>query len=319
MKTKIVYVLVSNKNDYYVEMLLLSLYSLRLYHPNDEVEVVMDEKTYSRLVKQKTLLFTDVKPIVIDIPKEYSLLQRSRYLKTNLREIIVGDFIYLDTDTVIADSLTAIDDFQWDMAAVLDNHDGKISDAQIKSEPDNWVSLYPRGQFNCGVLFVKDTPDSHRFFKLWHENWKYCVSKGCSFDQPAHRKTVGDFRVPFHELNGQWNCQVNLATSIENQKDAIIYHYKRAGYYVSKICHDIRKRGRVFGPSAALAENPRLYLCGQMYYMTKMEYSSLTSLRTTQYDYPVFFSFLVKLAGLYSFLVTRLSIQKQKAVALIKR
>ena len=47
MNTKVVYVLVSNKNDYYVEMLQLSLYSLRIFHPDDIVEVVMDEKTYS--------------------------------------------------------------------------------------------------------------------------------------------------------------------------------------------------------------------------------------------------------------------------------
>ena len=246
-------------------------------------------------------------------------MQRSRYLKTSLREIIVGDFFYLDTDTVIADSLAAIDDFQWDMAAVLDNHDGKISDAQIKSEPDNWVSLYPGRQFNCGVLFVKDTPDSRRFFKLWHENWKFSVSNGCSFDQPAHRKTIGDTRSPIHELSGQWNCQVNLATSIENQKDAIIFHYKRAGFYVSKICREIRQKGKILDLAAALAENPRQYFCGQTYYITKMEYSSMVSLRKTQYDYPGMYSFLVNMAGMYRSIVTRLSIQKHKIVALIKR
>ena len=38
MRTKIVYVLVSQETDYYYEMLQLSLYSLRLYHPNDVVE-----------------------------------------------------------------------------------------------------------------------------------------------------------------------------------------------------------------------------------------------------------------------------------------
>ena len=136
MNTKVVYVLVSNKNDYYVEMLQLSLYSLRMFHPEDIVEVVMDEKTYSRLVKQRHRLLVDVKPIVVEIPTEYSLMQRSRYLKTRLREIIVGDFLYLDTDTVIADSLAAIDDFQWDMAAVLDN-------------PASWVDEDLSPPHNC--------------------------------------------------------------------------------------------------------------------------------------------------------------------------
>lgn len=319
MKTKIVYVLVSNKNDYYVEMLLLSLYSLRLYHPNDKVEVVMDDMTYYRLVKQKSLLLSDVKPIVVDIPQEYTQMQRSRYLKTRLREVISGDFIYLDTDTVIADSLMEIDSFRWEMAAVLDNHDGKITKWQIQSEPKNWANLYPFSQYNCGILYVKDTPGSHRFFCIWHENWKYCISKGCCFDQPAHRKTVSDTGASIHELNGRWNCQVNTAESIKNQKDALIYHYKRAGFYVSRICREIRKKGKVTGIAAALAENPHQYLCGQTFYITKMEYSSLDSLRKTQYDYPGFFFFLVNMAGLYRALVTGLTIQKQKIAALIKR
>lgn len=99
---------------------------------------------------------------------------------------------------------------------------------------------------------MKDSPDSHRFFKLWHENWIFSVSKGCSFDQPAHRKTISDTIPPIHDLNGQWNCQVNHTTSIENQKDAIIYHYKRAGFYVSKIYRVIRQKGKAIDLAAAL-------------------------------------------------------------------
>lgn len=34
MKTKIIYVLVSNENDCYLEQALVSIYSLRLYNPD---------------------------------------------------------------------------------------------------------------------------------------------------------------------------------------------------------------------------------------------------------------------------------------------
>ncbi len=265
MNTKIVYVLVSNENDYYVEMLQLSLYSLRLYHPDIIVEIVMDERTYTRLEKLKSPLITDAKPIVVGVPDKYSTIQRSRYLKTQLREIIKGDFLYLDTDIVIGGSLNAIDTFPYEIAAVLDNHNGEISDAQIKSEPDNWVVEFHDKQFNGGVLFVKDSLNSHRLFNQWHENWEYGVSKGCNFDQPALRKAIIDLSIGVYELDGRWNCQVNRSSSIEYQKEALILHYQRAGYYVSKVCREIRKRGKVCGIAASLAESPHLFFCGKLY------------------------------------------------------
>ena len=310
MNTKVVYVLVSNKNDYYVEMLQLSLYSLRIFHPDDIVEVVMDEKTYSRLVKQKHRLLADVKPIVVEIPKEYSLMQRSRYLKTRLREIIVGDFIYLDSDTVIADSLAAIDDFQWDMAAVLDNHDGKISDAQIKSEPDNWVSLYPGRQFNCGVLFVKDTPDSHRYFSIWHENWKYCVSRGCHFDQPGFRKAYAESGIEIEQMSGIWNCQVTRATSAPFIDDAKVLHYQRAGAVISIFGHSIRKKGKVCDDAASFVKNARYFFSGHNLYLTTLEYEALDSFRYTLFNYPRFFRFLSALSKAHSRLIEFLVMAK---------
>ena len=43
MRVKIVYVLISNKEDIYLEQLWLSLYTLRLYNKEAHVAVVMDD------------------------------------------------------------------------------------------------------------------------------------------------------------------------------------------------------------------------------------------------------------------------------------
>ena len=319
MITKIVYVLVCSKDDYFAEMLRLSLYSLRLYHPEVSVEVLMDEDSFFRLEKQMSPLLTEAKPIIVRIPNEYSLMQRSRYLKTRLRDLISGDFLYLDTDTVIGGSLEAVDTFPWDVAAVLDNHDGTLSDAQLNTEPDNWSVLFPDKQFNSGVLYVKETLVSHRLFHQWHENWKYSVSKNCYYDQPALRKAISDTDIRIHELRGQWNCQVNRPSSIDYQKDALVFHYQRAGFYVSRICRDIKKRRHVDGQAASLAESPHQYFSGQLCYMTQMEFSSLDALRETQYDYPDFFLSLTKEARLYRRIVSSLSGLKHKVLNLMKR
>jgi len=44
MKTKIIYVLVSNENDCYLEQALVSIYSLRLYNPDANLLLLVDEE-----------------------------------------------------------------------------------------------------------------------------------------------------------------------------------------------------------------------------------------------------------------------------------
>lgn len=50
MKTKIVYVLVSDEKDLYLEQAWLSVYSLRLHNPTAYVVVLMDDNTERSLV-----------------------------------------------------------------------------------------------------------------------------------------------------------------------------------------------------------------------------------------------------------------------------
>ena len=308
MITKVVYVLVSSKNDYYVEMLQLSLYSLRIFHPDDIVEVVMDEKTYSRLVKQKHRLLADVKPIVVEIPKEYSLMQRSRYLKTRLREIIVGDFLYLDTDTVVAGPLGEVDHFSGVIAAVWDNHDGEFFIDQ--SEPKGWAEQFPVKRFNAGVLYVKDTSTALRFFQQWHENWKYCVSEGCSFDQPGFRKAYAESGIEIEQMSGIWNCQVTRATSAPFIDDAKVLHYQRAGAVISIFGHSIRKKGKVCDDAASFVKNARYFFSGHNLYLTTLEYEALDSVRYTLFNYPRFFRFMSSLSKANSRLIEFLVMAK---------
>ena len=171
MKTKVVYVLVSQESDYYYEMLLLSLFSLRLYHPlgDAEVVVVMDRDTQQRLIDIKADILDEVTPIVPDIPQGYSTMQRSRFLKTSLRAFITGDFLYLDTDTIICRSLCEVDSFDGDFCAVLDNHKGNTPEKQIdalSNELKRWKKLKGTTAYNSGVFFFQRYPQCSSVFPV---------------------------------------------------------------------------------------------------------------------------------------------------------
>lgn len=57
MKTKIIYVLVSNENDCYLEQALVSIYSLRLYNPDANLLLLVDEENPKT---SRVSYFTDI-------------------------------------------------------------------------------------------------------------------------------------------------------------------------------------------------------------------------------------------------------------------
>ena len=56
MKTKIIYVLVSNENDCYLEQALVSIYSLRLYNPDANLLLVSSINSIYPLVSDSITL-----------------------------------------------------------------------------------------------------------------------------------------------------------------------------------------------------------------------------------------------------------------------
>ena len=103
---KYVYVLTSNETDFYAEQAVVSIYSLKKFNSGCFVVLVVDSSTNENLINGRELVKNLVdEVIVIDIPPLFSNHQKSRFLKTSLRDIISGDFIFIDTDTIILGSL----------------------------------------------------------------------------------------------------------------------------------------------------------------------------------------------------------------------
>lgn len=232
MNTKIVYILVSDKDDSYLEQTLTSVCSLRVHSPDAKVILVTDRVTDNTLSgeREKILNFITEKK-VIEIPDGYSKMQRSRYLKTSLREIITGDFLFVDSDTVIMRDLADVDNLRMDIGAVLDCHlpfskhpyKKKISKKLLKSG----VSLKEMGNryYNSGVMYVRDTPQTHLFYEKWHETWQTCVGLGINTDQQALTKADYLCGNPIQELCGIWNCQPRYCYKKQILENAYILHY----------------------------------------------------------------------------------------------
>jgi hypothetical protein len=317
MKTKIVYVLVSSEDDYYYEQLLISLYSLRLYNRDAIVELVVDSETEKTLTGKRSELFNYITVCHSVVPPEnYTKVQRSRYLKTKLRELINDDFLYIDTDTIICRSLEDVDFFKGDVCAVLDNHHGEIVDWQVERSPEelNWKYLAGTKHFCGGVIFARENKNAHLFFQSWHGNWEYSASFGCNYDQLGLRKTVLESGISVEELDGIWNCQIARPTGRDYLNNAVIVHYQGASFDLCfPICSEesflkIKMSGiipenvaKMIGRGTKAFELYRVILSTSQY-----DYLGSPMLAVYQ-DYPKFFLFLLYISYIYRIILTKCS------------
>lgn len=258
MKTRIVYVLTLKDNGLrFYEMLSLSICSLQLHNPSIQVVVVMDRESSAMLCKKSLTLPLGVKQTIVDVPPEWAKY-KSRYLKTKLRFLVDGDYLYIDVDTLIAGNLEQIDYVTADIAAVSDGN-GPLSlmnngEAELCRRAG---ILSPMGKpyYNSGVMFVKDTPSSYLFYEQWHCLWKAIASRGIGRDQMSLLAANEKLGYPVCELSGVWNCQLFYSTSIHYFRNAKILHYYLCGFIERFVLYNL-KDGILDDAALAVAEEP---------------------------------------------------------------
>ena len=102
MKTKIVYIVTLRDGGLrFFEMFQLSVESLRLHQPDARIELIIDNVSYASLCETGQAVPKGVKLINVDVPQEWEK-QKSRYLKTKLRTLTGGDYLYLYLDQTVS-------------------------------------------------------------------------------------------------------------------------------------------------------------------------------------------------------------------------
>lgn len=235
MKTQIVYVVVSSEKDLFLEELWASLFSLRIYHPEATVKVLVDAPTAKRIHATPALSAMITEVVTVEVPEEYSPKERSREIKTRIRNIIDGDFLYIDVDTIVAHSLNEIDSTDADIAAVPDTHLPLAQHPFGKSQTNKVKRIFNTDIsdsdyfFNGGVMLVKDTEKAHELYQRWHTNWVYSsFQKGDKDDQPALIKSDSEMGYIIKRLPDVFNCQ--LALSLKYLHEAYIVHFFHMGF-----------------------------------------------------------------------------------------
>lgn len=218
MLTKIVYVVVATENSIYLEQAYASIWSLKYHNPNAIIALVMDDKTAAIYNENKytelSQLVSEI--VVVPLSNEMDNHTRSRWLKTNLRNLIHGNYLFLDTDTIISSNISEIDNFSGTIGAVVDGH-RYIDKYPIYPFVIKWMKKYfsnipilpTINYYNSGVMLVKDCPQAYNFYDLWHKNWEKSKLKGFKFDQLPLFATDNELNGIISPINDIFNYQVS--------------------------------------------------------------------------------------------------------------
>lgn len=231
MKTKLVYVLTSTEDMNYIEQAHISLFSARYHNTTAKIILLIDDSTKKVLVDKRAELLNYISELkVIDFPAQMGMKERSRQIKTNLATYVDGDFLFIDSDTIITSSLKEVDGFDFDMGAVweshlaiADFHPDLFRSMKESAKKLDWDAASEKYYFSSGVIYIKDNPKTKEFFKLWNYHYNLGLAKGVSMDQPSFAKANIESGYLIKKMDDIWNCI--MFTQPIFDKEAKIMHF----------------------------------------------------------------------------------------------
>jgi hypothetical protein len=220
-------VLTSSGQDYFSKMTRVSAASVKLHNPDFRIILLCDVDTSVALHSSGDLLLEEVDvEIVVDTPDGSSVF-KNRFIKTQLRLLLDGDVLFLDSDILVRRSIDCIFEITNDFGAAP-NHSKMIlsqqlwlSDRQVLDK----MGWQVRGDvyLNGGVIFYRDSEVCREFANKWHNNWLACTSMGSYRDQPSLNYSILSQNMDIAILDVAFNAQFGITPSASIE--ASIWHY----------------------------------------------------------------------------------------------
>jgi hypothetical protein len=254
MKTKLVYVLTCAPEATYIEQALISIWSARYHNPDAHIVLLIDDLTNQLLVgkRAEVLDYITEKVVVSFEDANATMMYRSRWMKTSVRQLIEGDLLFIDCDTIITQSLAEIDNCSYDVAMVPDEH------MSIKEYPNG--VLFPLIEYtqkleydvtkedwyyNSGVMYAKDKSPSHELWNSWHNIWLEGEILGVGVDQPALGKANIQCNHIISTLPDVWNTLIYMNPIFAHQGKILHFWNFRNRSYI--FCEPFLKYVRANG------------------------------------------------------------------------
>jgi lipopolysaccharide biosynthesis glycosyltransferase len=225
---KYVYVVCSTRDDHFAEIAAVSIASLRLHSPHARVTVLMDRQTAKLDSPGVAAIRSNADHVVsVDCPGRTSI-DRSRFLKTGIRSLVSGRFLYLDGDTIIMKSVDAIWKIDGDVAACPNlGIAGKpyfCQDEMPETSATLGWTLGSRRYLNSGVIYFADSQAALSVGEKYRTSWlEFNRVTGKPNDQLAFNHALDLVEANVAVLPLAYNAQITMNAMA--LRGAIIVHF----------------------------------------------------------------------------------------------
>lgn len=225
---RIIYVLTSTGCDIYSAMTRLSVASIRLTNPSIRVAIACDQETDSALVANGDRVRSEVDEwLVFETPVGEPMF-RNRFIKTNLRNLVDGPFLFLDSDTIVRKDIGTIFACDADLAGAPNHSADQFTDQLWEEDEAHLATMgweIDRNVYiNGGVLFYRDSDNAHRLTTVWHTLWLTSIKATSRLrDQPALNAACFETKPRLAILDTCYNAQVSIKP--HTARTAAVWHY----------------------------------------------------------------------------------------------
>jgi hypothetical protein len=225
---QVCYAVSADADQRYVDLVVISALAVKRIYPAAKITVLTDDQSL---------------PLVSSLLDRYGLARkvrstgkyvgpagaRSRFVKTQARTVVDGDFLYLDADAIPVARFDKLFRSKGPVCAAIDRSpkapagSGFPSWAEAAFQRLGWP--YPPPHYlNGGVVFWRDTPITRRLGRLWHENWLRFYNASDDYaDQPSFNYSLSSLGIVPQIMHDKYNARVGLRLEFADQ--ASIYHF----------------------------------------------------------------------------------------------
>jgi hypothetical protein len=213
-RLQVVYVLTTSGDDIYADMTLVSALSVRHTNPGCRIDVVCDRPTFDLINAVKHPLLGESDKITPVLTPDGEPTFRNRWMKTQVGLFVKGPVLFLDSDTLICESLSELINIVTEFGAVANHNAGDLHSQIWEEDLNNLRVLNWYVDYECyingGVWFYGNSQKATEFFRTWHSLWRFGYERtGRLRDQPSLNTAIYQSGISANFLPATYNRQLN--------------------------------------------------------------------------------------------------------------
>lgn len=228
---QVCYVVTTNGDDVYPWLTYISASLVRRLYPSAKVVVLCDEASEGALAGKHRRLLDLADRVTAVTTGQATPLMRNRSVKTQVRQNVEGDFIFLDGDTLPIRPFAEL--CRGDFAAALDRCVGsRLARFPAFAVPHYEALGWPhptKRYYNAGVMFMRENAVMRRVGVEWHERWKAFSARGAHQDQPSLNSAIDAIGPDARVLPMRYNSMVLVELLFAWRARIFHYHIATSG------------------------------------------------------------------------------------------